>query len=149
MISVLASSTVDRGFEPRSGQTTDYKIGATCLPADCCFGELALYKSNSACCSSTKRTSSSSHWKLTCSRHDIAEKLLNLRYATITHSLLIPKACYWNIDPQFLIPKSQLTKHRSSIPNSKSSKLNIDPQFQIPKAIKCNIDPQFLIPKIT
>jgi hypothetical protein len=33
MISVLASSTVDRGFEPRSGQTTDYKIGATCLPA--------------------------------------------------------------------------------------------------------------------
>ena len=62
---------VDRGFEPRSGQTKDYKIGfccfsakhaalrrkrktgcfgirilcpsgAICLPADCCFSELAL-----------------------------------------------------------------------------------------------------------
>jgi hypothetical protein len=32
--------------------------GATCLFADCCFSDLALYKSNSACCSSTKRTSS-------------------------------------------------------------------------------------------
>jgi hypothetical protein len=27
MVSVLASSAVDRGFEPRSGQTKDYKIG--------------------------------------------------------------------------------------------------------------------------
>ena len=27
MVSVLASSVVDRGFEPRSGQTKDYKIG--------------------------------------------------------------------------------------------------------------------------
>ena len=27
MVSVLASSEVDRGFEPRSGQTKDYKIG--------------------------------------------------------------------------------------------------------------------------
>jgi hypothetical protein len=53
--------------------------GATCLSADCCFSELALYKSNSVCWSSTKRTSSSSHWKLTCSRYDIAEKLLNWR----------------------------------------------------------------------
>jgi hypothetical protein len=26
MVSVLASSVVDRGFEPRSGQTNDYKI---------------------------------------------------------------------------------------------------------------------------
>jgi len=26
MISVLASNMVDRGFEPRSGQTKDYKI---------------------------------------------------------------------------------------------------------------------------
>ena len=26
MVSVLASSAVDRGFEPRSGQTKDYKI---------------------------------------------------------------------------------------------------------------------------
>jgi hypothetical protein len=27
MTSVLTSSTVDRGFEPSSGQTKDYKIG--------------------------------------------------------------------------------------------------------------------------
>ena len=27
MDSVLASSVVDRGFEPRSGHTKDYKIG--------------------------------------------------------------------------------------------------------------------------
>jgi hypothetical protein len=66
VVSVLALSAVDRGFEPRSGQTKDFKIGiccffakyaalrrkskhrimcpsgATCLPADCCFSELAL-----------------------------------------------------------------------------------------------------------
>jgi hypothetical protein len=35
--------------------------GATCLPAECCFSELALKKSNSACWSSTKRTSALSH----------------------------------------------------------------------------------------
>ena len=63
MVSVLASSTVDRGFEPRSGHTKDYQIrmccfsamhaktgwlgirimcpsGATCLPVDCCFSKL-------------------------------------------------------------------------------------------------------------
>ena len=28
---VLASSVVDRGFEPRSGQTKDYKIGICCF----------------------------------------------------------------------------------------------------------------------
>jgi hypothetical protein len=33
MDSVLASSVVDRGFEPRSGQTKDYKIGLCCFPA--------------------------------------------------------------------------------------------------------------------
>jgi hypothetical protein len=33
MISVLASSAVDRGFEPRSGQTKDYKIGTCCFSA--------------------------------------------------------------------------------------------------------------------
>ena len=31
MVSVLVSSVVDRGFEPLSGQTKDYKI------ASCCF----------------------------------------------------------------------------------------------------------------
>ena len=69
MVSMLASSAVDHGFEPGSCQTKDYKIdiccfstkhagkraktgwlvikimcpsGATCLPVDCCFSELAL-----------------------------------------------------------------------------------------------------------
>ena len=30
MVSVLVSSAVDRGFEPRSAQTKDYKIGICC-----------------------------------------------------------------------------------------------------------------------
>ena len=73
MVNVLAiaSRVVVRGFESRTGQTKDYKIGivasplsmqhygeraktgclgirimcpsgVTCLPADCCFSELAL-----------------------------------------------------------------------------------------------------------
>jgi hypothetical protein len=33
MVSVLASSAVDRGFEHRSGQTKDYKIGMCCFSA--------------------------------------------------------------------------------------------------------------------
>jgi hypothetical protein len=33
MVSVLASSAVDRGFEPWSGQTKDYKIGMCCFSA--------------------------------------------------------------------------------------------------------------------
>jgi hypothetical protein len=33
MFSVLASSAEDRGFEPRSGQTKDYKIGICCFSA--------------------------------------------------------------------------------------------------------------------
>ena len=33
MVSVLALSAVDRGFEPRSGQTKDYKIGICCFCA--------------------------------------------------------------------------------------------------------------------
>ena len=34
MVSVLASSEVDRGFEPRSGQTKDYKIDICCFSAN-------------------------------------------------------------------------------------------------------------------
>jgi hypothetical protein len=100
MVSDLALSIVDPGLEPRSGQTKVYKIGICCfsakhaalrrkskdwlarnqnnVSADCCF----TMKSISACWFSTMQTSSSSsssHWKLTCSRHDIAEKLLNWR----------------------------------------------------------------------
>ena len=33
MVSVLASSAVDIGFKPRSGQTKDYKIGICCFSA--------------------------------------------------------------------------------------------------------------------
>ena len=33
MVSLLASSAIDRGFEPRSGQTKDYKIGICCFSA--------------------------------------------------------------------------------------------------------------------
>jgi hypothetical protein len=31
MVSVLASSVIDRGFDPRSGQTKDYKINICCF----------------------------------------------------------------------------------------------------------------------
>jgi hypothetical protein len=34
MVSVLVSTVVDRGFEPRSGQTKDYKIGICCFSAN-------------------------------------------------------------------------------------------------------------------
>ena len=33
MVSTLASSVVDRGFKPRSGQTKDYHIGICCFSA--------------------------------------------------------------------------------------------------------------------
>ena len=110
MVSLIAPSEVDRGFEPRLGQSKakDYKLvfvasplstqhsgkrattgwlgirimfpsEATYLAADWCLSELALQKSNSACWSRTRRTSSSSHWKFTCSRHDMTEKLLSWR----------------------------------------------------------------------
>jgi hypothetical protein len=33
MVSMLASSAVDRGFKPRLGKTKDYKIGICCVSA--------------------------------------------------------------------------------------------------------------------
>ena len=33
MVSVLISSAVDSGFDPRSGQTKDYEIGICCISA--------------------------------------------------------------------------------------------------------------------
>ena len=33
MVSMLASSAVERGFEPRSGQTNEYKIDICCFTA--------------------------------------------------------------------------------------------------------------------
>ena len=88
IVSVLVSSAVDRGggFEARSDQTKDYKLGVCCFLAkhaalrrkskdwlsrnqenllewsdmsvDCCFSELALNKSISGCWYITKPTSS-------------------------------------------------------------------------------------------
>ena len=34
MVSVLASITIDRGFEPQSGQTKDYNNGICCFFAN-------------------------------------------------------------------------------------------------------------------
>ena len=107
MVSVLASSAVDRGLKPWLGQTRDYKTGICCFSAKHAalrrkrkvwlaqnqnnvseWSDMSTYRqsfqwantlknSNSACWSRTKWTLSSSHWKLTCSHPDIAEKLLN------------------------------------------------------------------------
>ena len=68
MVSLLASSAVDSGLEPRLGQSKDSNIGICCfsakhaalrrkskdwlarnqnnVSADCCFSELALCKSD-------------------------------------------------------------------------------------------------------
>jgi len=45
----------------------------TLLSVDSCFSELELWKSYSACWSSTKQLWSLSNQKVTCSRHDMAE----------------------------------------------------------------------------
>ena len=54
MVSMLPSSAVDRGFEPRSGQTKDNKIGI------CCFsGRLATLRRNSKDCLARKQNNMS------------------------------------------------------------------------------------------
>ena len=102
MIRLLASCAVESGIELLSGMTKDYAIGicclsaqhtnlrgrattcwlgfwwmcssgTTCLPTDCYVSELTLHESNSTCWSSKRRTSSSSHQIVACSRRDIAE----------------------------------------------------------------------------
>jgi hypothetical protein len=45
MVSVLASSVVDHGFEPQSGQTKDYKIGICCI----CAKHAALRRKSKDC----------------------------------------------------------------------------------------------------
>ena len=42
MVSVLTSSAVDRGFEPRTGQIKDYEISMRCFSAE----HAALRKNN-------------------------------------------------------------------------------------------------------
>ena len=95
MVSMLTLSVVDRGFEPRSCQSKNYKIVFCRFSAkhaalmkkskdwlarnednvsdwgDMSISELALSKSISACWSSTKRLLIIISLKLTCSRHDI------------------------------------------------------------------------------
>jgi hypothetical protein len=45
MLSMLALGAVDCGFEPRSGQTKDYKIGICCFSAK----HAALRRKNNDC----------------------------------------------------------------------------------------------------
>jgi hypothetical protein len=101
-IMVLNSSVVDHGFEPRSCQTNDYKIGMCCFSTKhaalrnkskdwlarnqvnvskwsdmSARGQLFQWAST-ICWSSTKQVSWSSHRNVTCACHDIAEHLLIL-----------------------------------------------------------------------
>jgi hypothetical protein len=112
MVSVLASSALELICKPLSGQTKEYKNGICCISAkhaalkriskdwsardqnnvsewsDMSTRGLLFQRASTikiqACWSRTKRTSSSSHRKLTCSRHDIAEKLLKNHSLTNT-----------------------------------------------------------------
>jgi hypothetical protein len=89
MVSVFASSAVDRGFEPRSGQTKDYQI------VMCCFStkHAALMRKRKDWLARNQNNVSewsdmSTHGRLfqsaiiiislnvTCSRRDIVEKIL-------------------------------------------------------------------------
>ena len=95
IVSMFSSSAVDRGFEPRSDQTKDYETGICCYSGKHAalrrknkegfalnqdnvseWGDMSICrllfqwastikKSNLACWSSTKWTSSSTHGKLT------------------------------------------------------------------------------------
>jgi hypothetical protein len=62
--------------------------GATCLHTDCCFSELGLQKLNQV---QSRHETSSSLRNVTCSHHDIDEKLLTL-HLNNNHSLTI--LCY-------------------------------------------------------
>ena len=108
VVSVISSIAVGHEFESWSGRSKDYKIGICCFSAKHAalrrkskdwlarnqdnvseWGDMSIrglllqwastLKTNKDCWSSTKKTSSSSHWKLTFSRHNIAEKLLRWR----------------------------------------------------------------------
>ena len=109
-----------------------YPSGATCLPADCCFRVLALWKkkSNSACWYRTKRTSASSHWKLTCSRHDIAEKLV----LNNNHSLLVllPRFCIFMNFSWFCLLITSETQSKLFFPLCYVTAWYDWPLFQIP-----------------
>ena len=77
------------------------KSAAQCLPMDCCFGEVERYKSTWARWSSTKPPSS--HVKVTCSRHDLAQKYsLGLQQLSLTYNAffflwITYKISYYNL----------------------------------------------------
>jgi hypothetical protein len=87
LINVLVSSAIYCGFEHRSGQNKDYKIGICCFSAKHASlrkrsKDLLAWNQNNV----SEWSDMSTHrllfqWtstsKLTCSPHDIAEKLLN------------------------------------------------------------------------
>jgi len=105
MVSVPVGSAVDHGLEHRLSQTKDYNIGICCfspkhaalqgvraktgwlgikimcpsavtyLPANCCFSELALMKIRPSVLVMYKVDVIIS-LNVTCSHHDVAEKLL-------------------------------------------------------------------------
>ena len=92
--------------------------GVTCLPTDCCFSELALLKSNSACWSSTKRISSTCHWKLTSSRHyiqcswKIAELTLNNNHSLDMKNLWFwQKNSCWKLQCQIILLKTAVSDY--------------------------------------
>jgi hypothetical protein len=103
MVSMLASSVVNRGFEPRSGQTKDCKIGICCFSAKhaalrgkskhllpwnqdnvsergnistrgLLFQSTSTIKIKLSTLGKNKTNLIIISLKLTCSRHDIAEK---------------------------------------------------------------------------
>ena len=113
MVSVLSSSAVDRGFEPRSGQTKHYKIGMCCFSAKHTvlgrksndwlawnqdnvseWGDISINGLLIKWASTLKILSVLVEYKANiiiisqknCSRHEIAENVLSWRYIASTHS---------------------------------------------------------------
>ena len=81
-----------------------FQSGATCLLIDCCFSELALYKSSYAYCYSTNRTSSTSHWKLTYSRPILINSFQYTIYTDhISSGTDIEGYNYWCLTPFSMI----------------------------------------------
>ena len=101
MVGMSTFSSMDRGFDHQLGQTKNYKLifsnsllsmqhygvgagwprcsimgpsGVTCPSVDCCFNEVALFKSNWAPWSSTKKGVIIISLKVTYFYHDIAVK---------------------------------------------------------------------------
>jgi hypothetical protein len=123
---MFASSVIDLGCSPRSGPAKEYAIGMCCFCAkhaalrskrrywlvrnsnnfsersDMSIRRLLFHWASNINIQlswfRTKRTSSSSHWKLTCSRHDIAKTNAGLGLDNnhlFTHSFLVYMNSAW------------------------------------------------------